>query len=128
MAYAEREQLADPADRTFLCNRLMEELGVNDFTPTPPDPCERPIEEILGGLCDYAVENGVIPDRGITGRDLFDTRLMGILTPRPSEVIREFERLYASSPVQATDYYYHLSCASDYIRTYRVKKDMKWII
>ena len=44
LAYAEREQLADPADRTFLCNRLMEELGVNDFTPTSPDPCERPLE------------------------------------------------------------------------------------
>ena len=127
LAYAEREQLADPADRIFLCNRLMDALGVSDFTPTSPEACERPLEELLGALCNYAVENGVIPDRGITGRDLFDTHLMGLLTPRPSEVIREFERLYAISPVQATDYYYHLSCASDYIRTYRVKKDMKWV-
>lgn len=77
--------------------------------------------------CDYAVEQGIIPDNGVTGRDLFDTELMGLLTPLPSRVIDEFNRRYAESPEAATDYYYHLSCASDYIRTYRVKRDLKWI-
>ena len=124
--YAVREGLIDPLDRVFYRNRLMDELQLDDFTPESPEPCEVALEELLGALCDYAVEHKIIPDRGITGRDLFDTRLMGILTPRPSEVIREFHRLYALSPKQATDYYYHVSCASDYIRTYRVKKDLKW--
>ncbi|MBQ8309802.1 MAG: UDP-glucose--hexose-1-phosphate uridylyltransferase, partial [Clostridia bacterium] len=81
----------------------------------------------LGAICDYAVENKIIPDRGVTGRDLFDTRLMGILTPRPSEVIKKFNMLYAESPQKATNYYYRLACDSDYISTYRVKKDLKWV-
>ncbi len=127
VAYAEREGLCDPLDRVFYINRLMDEMGVADFTPDSPVAEVRPLEEILGALCDAAIESEIIPDCGITGRDLFDTRLMGILTPRPSEVVREFNRLYAESPEAATDYYYHLSCASDYIRTYRVKKDLKWV-
>ncbi|MBE6553188.1 MAG: UDP-glucose--hexose-1-phosphate uridylyltransferase [Ruminococcaceae bacterium] len=127
VAYAEREGLSDPFDRVFYINRLMDEMQVSDYTPDSPVAEEKPLEEILGALCDAAIEAEIIPDCGITGRDLFDTRLMGILTPRPSEVVREFERLYAISPEAATDYYYHLSCASDYIRTYRVKKDLKWV-
>ena len=123
--YAIREGLAEQADRTFYCNLLAGELGVSAFEADRA-PCERPLEEILGALCDHAIEEGIIPDRGITGRDLFDTKLMGLLTPRPSEVIKEFYRLYEQSPEAATDYYYHVSCASDYIRTYRVKKDLKW--
>ena len=125
--YAVREGLADPLDRVFYRNRLMDEMGVYDYTPTSPTAEERPLEEILSALCDVAIEEGIIPDRGITGRDLFDTRLMGILTPRPSEVVAAFNRLYAQSPEAATDYYYHLSCASDYIRTYRVRRDLKWV-
>ncbi|MBQ2734851.1 MAG: UDP-glucose--hexose-1-phosphate uridylyltransferase [Clostridia bacterium] len=127
VAYAEKNGLTEPADRVFFQNRLMEELQVFDFAPTASVAQDLPLEEILGGLCRYAVENGVIADNGITGRDLFDTKLMGILTPRPSEVVRTFRSLYAKSPEQATDYYYRLCCASDYIRTYRVKKDLKWV-
>lgn len=125
--YAVQNGLADPLDRVFYRNRLMEELRVAAFEADVTEPVGMPLEEILTALCDYAIENGIIPDHGITGRDLFDTKLMGILTPRPSEVVREFNRLYAESPEKATDYYYHLSCASDYIRTYRVKKDLKWV-
>ena len=125
--YAVQNGLADPLDRVFYRNRLMEELHVAAFEADMTEPVGMPLEEILTSLCDYAIENGIIPDHGITGRDLFDTKLMGILTPRPSEVVREFNRLYAESPEKATDYYYHLSCASDYIRTYRVKKDLKWV-
>lgn len=125
--YAARKGLIDDLDRVFCRNRLMEEMQVYDYTPSSPEAKEYPLEEILGALCDYAIENGIIPDRGVTGRDLFDTKLMGILTPRPSEVVREFNRLYAISPEAATDYFYRLSCDSDYIRTYRVKKDLKWV-
>ncbi len=127
LEYAVKKGLAERADCVFLRNRLMEELQVSAFETTREPNGEQPLEEILGALCDYAIEHGVIADRGITRRDLFDTKLMGLLTPRPSEVIREFERLYEQSPEAATDYFYRLSCDSDYIRTYRVKKDLKWV-
>ena len=125
--YAVSRSLAEECDRVYLCNRLAEELQIADFTPDRAPDADAPLEEILSDLCDYAIANKIIPDRGITGRDLFDTKLMGILTPRPSEVKREFERLYAIDPKMATDYYYRLSCDSDYIRTYRIKKDVKWV-
>ena len=125
--YAEKNGLTDPLDRVFCRNRLMEELGVAAFEPTDGEAVSMPLEEILSALCDYAIENGIIPDRGIVGRDLFDTKLMGILTPRPSEIVRSFNRFYAESPKRATDWYYRISCASDYIRTYRIKKDLKWV-
>lgn len=124
--YAIGHELADPLDRVFYQNRLMEELKVDAFAPEG-ETLDMSLEELLGALCDYAVENGIIPDCGITGRDLFDTKLMGILTPRPSEVVKMFRALYAESPEKATNYYYRLSCDSDYIRTYRVKKDLKWV-
>lgn len=125
--YAIQKGLAEECDRVFLCNRLMEELNVAEFAPDRAPDGSRPLEELLGALCDYAVEHKIIPDRGITGRDLFDTKLMGILTPRPSEVNRKFRLLYREDPKQATDYYYRLACDSDYIRTYRIKKDLKWV-
>ncbi len=127
MEYAVRVGLADPLDRVFFTNRLMQSLKVSAYEPDREPDGSVSLEEILSELCDYAVEHKVIPDNGITGRDLFDTELMGILTPLPSQVIREFDRLYAESPEKATDYFYKLSCDSDYIRTYRVKKDMKWL-
>ena len=124
--YAVERELIDPLDRVFFINRLMGVLHVDAFEPDREPRTEMPLEEILGAICDYAIEKKIIPDRGVTGRDLFDTELMGILTPRPSEVIKKFNELYAISPEAATDYYYRLSCNSDYIRTYRVKKDLKW--
>ena len=124
--YAIQNGLAEGEDRTFLCNRISDELGVMEFCPDRGAGENVDLEALLGALCDYAIEHKIIPDRGITGRDLFDTKLMGILTPRPSEVIRTFRTLYAQSPRKATDYYYRLACASDYIRTYRIKKDLKW--
>ncbi len=127
LEYATERNLITETDRVFFRNRLMEEMHVAAWEPNCDEAAVRPLEDILGSLCDYAVENEIIPDCGITGRDLFDTRLMGLLVPRPSEVVREFQRLYAVSPEDATDYFYRLSCDSDYIRTYRVKKDLKWI-
>ncbi len=125
--YAVNKGLADPIDRVFYRNRLMEELQVSAFEADAEPNGDLPLEELLGAICDYAIENKIIPDRGITGRDLFDTKLMGILTPRPSEIVKEFNRLYQESPEKATDYFYRISCDSDYIRTYRVKKDLKWV-
>lgn len=99
----------------------------------PDDSCtcltadnEDTLEEILSGLLDYAYEKGIIPENTVTYRDLFDVKLMASLVKRPSEVIREFWQNYSFSPKLATDSYYKFSCDTDYIRRYRIKKDLKW--
>ena len=125
--YAVDRRLIDEADRVYMTNRIMAELGLYEYE-RPESVDDAPLEEILGALCDYAYEKGLIEDNTVTYRDLFDTKLMGILTPRPSEVIRSFAANYAISPLAATDYYYDLSRNSDYIRTYRVSKDLKWTV
>ncbi len=125
--YAIREGLCEEADRVFYQNILQAELGGGAFEADREPVAHETLDDILQALCDYAIEHGIIEDCGVTGRDLFDTKLMGHLTPRPSEVIRHFNALYALSPEAATDYYYHISCASNYIRTERVKKDLKWV-
>ena len=84
------------------------------------------LEETLKELTDDAVSRGLTGGDSTVYRDLFDTRLMGCLTPRPSEVIRRFRKLYEDSPVKATDWYYDFSRNTDYIRRYRIAKDMKW--
>ncbi|WP_026508380.1 UDP-glucose--hexose-1-phosphate uridylyltransferase [Butyrivibrio sp. MC2013] len=85
------------------------------------------IEKILGVLLDAAEAKGMIPEGSIAYRDLFDTELMGVLTPRPSEVIEHFNRLYDESPVAASDWYYDFSRDSNYIRRARIARDLKWV-
>ena len=126
--YAETKQLIAPTDRAWAINTLMAALKLSDFQDDGTDPADRPLEDILGDLCDYAFENGLIESNSVVYRDLFDPSLMGRLTPRPSQVIDTFWTLYKQSPEQATDYFYNLACNSDYIRTYRVKKDLKWTV
>ena len=125
--YAIQSELAEESDRIFLCNRICSEFGILHFVLDQNREKNTNLEIILASLCDIAEQKGIIPADSITERDLFDTRLMGILTPRPSEVQNKFQSLYLQSPQKATDYYYHISRASDYIRTYRTKKDIKWI-
>ena len=81
------------------------------------------LEQILAGILDYAVEKGLCDDN-ITAKDIFDTRIMGALTPMPREVIRTFREKYARDPVEATDWYYKFSCDTDCIRRYRIARDM----
>lgn len=125
--YSILTKLTDDCDRVFLRNRLCREFGILDFAPESEREKKQDLEVILTALCDAAVEKGIISNDSITERDLFDTHLMGILTPRPGEVQSKFQSFYKESPQKATDYYYHISRASDYIRTYRTKKDIKWI-
>jgi len=125
--YAIDNELAEECDRVFLCNRICREFGILDFFSDQNREKNKELEIILASLCDIAIEKGMIATDSITERDLFDTHIMAILTPRPSEVQHKFKTLYEESPEKATDYYYHISRASDYIRTYRVKKDVKWI-
>ena len=84
------------------------------------------LEEVLKEIDDYAASNGLLENDSVVYRDLFDTKIMGLLVERPSEIIKKFNSLYKEDPVKATDYYYNLSKNSDYIRRYRISKDMKW--
>ena len=118
--------LIEESDRIYTTNRLLEILRLDEYECPAEDPECESLEETLGELLDFAVEKGLISD-DITSRDLFDTKLMSALVPRPSEVIDTFYKLYDElSPESATDYYYKLSRDTDYIRRYRIVKDMKW--
>lgn len=124
--YALDNELIKKADEIYITNILLGILKVEDFDSEAEIPAEPVcLEKTLGEILDYAVENGIIED-GTVSRDLFDTKLMGVLTPRPSAVIDRFFEEYAKTPEKATDYYYKLSQDSDYIRRYRIVKDMKW--
>ncbi len=124
VSYAMNTGLAEPVDHMVLTNRLLDLMGKDEYIPSD-EPQSEELEEILAGMLDYAVEKGLCDDN-ITARDLYDTRIMGALTPMPREVIRTFNDLYAKDPVAATDWYYKFSCDTDYIRRYRIKKDMRW--
>ena len=121
--YGLEKNLIEPCDKTFIINRLLEILGLDCYTPVEPE--KHSLDAILGELLDDAVRRGVCQD-DITSRDLFDTRLMGALTPAPREVRQNFFKLYEEDPKEATDWFYKLSQDTDYIRRYRVQKDLRW--
>ena len=125
ISYAMNAQLCQPEDHQVVLNRLLDILRLDDYIPSQ-EPQSEDLEEILRGILDYAVEKGLC-EEGITARDIFDTRIMGVLTPMPREVIATFRQLYAEDPEKATDWYYKLSCDTDYIRRYRITKDMRWV-
>lgn len=122
--YGLKHALIEECDQTFILNQLLDALALHSFEPVKA--ADLPLEEILKGLLDDAVQRGLCAG-DITSRDLLDTKLMGILTPRPHEVRSRFAALYAQSPQAATDWYYHFSQDTDYIRRYRVSKDMRWL-
>ena len=124
VSYAMNRGLAQPEDHQVLLNRLLDLLRLDDYTPSDESQTEE-LEEILSGILAFAVERGLCQD-DITSRDIFDTRIMGALTPMPREIIPAFREKYARSPREATDWYYRLSCDTDYIRRYRIAKDMRW--
>ena len=124
ISYAMNCGLAEPDDHQVLVNRLLDLLRLDSYEPTG-EPQSEDLEEILAGILDYACESGLC-DNNITARDIFDTRIMGALTPMPREVIGIFRYLYLEDPVAATDWYYKFSCDTDYIRRYRIAKDMRW--
>ena len=120
--YAKKCELLHPLDETFARNSLLAELKLESHEKQTE---RHSFPEYLNLLCDYATEQGMINDT-IAERDLFDTRLMGCVTPRPSEVVRKFWSLYAESPKAATDYFYKLSQDCNYIRRDRIAKDEHW--
>lgn len=122
--------LLAPEDEIYTRNRLLELFGLEEWEEC--DDCvtikEEELSGVLSEMLDYACEKGLLVMDSIVGRDLFDTKIMDLLMPRPSEVIAKFRQLYEKeSPVAATEYYYKLSQDSDYIRRYRIAKDKKWV-
>ena len=130
--------LVAPEDKRYTINRLLELFGLEELTDetveayekrTPMDraAAEEALEGILEEMLDYAAEEGLLPENTITYRDLFDTKIMGMLVPLPSQVTAHFMELYREEGAQAaTDYFYQLSRDTNYIRRYRIKKDRKW--
>jgi len=119
--------LITEVDRIYATNQILDVLRMDEYEETDPGREPVDLEAVLKELMDYAHETGVMPEDNITYRDLFDTRLMNCLMPRPVEVVHAFWKKYQESPKAATDYFYKLSQDSDYIRRYRVCKDMKWV-
>ena len=111
-------------DKIYITNRLLEVLGEDSYDE-PETNVTADIEQILDTLCDYARSKGLISE-GNVANDLFDTKLMGAMLPMPSEINDKFWRLFEKSPVEATDFFYKFSCDTNYIRRYRIAKDVKW--
>ena len=124
--YALDKGLIQPADRTWAVNQLLAALGLDSFEEPQDAPAGMELETILGRILDDAASRGFI-EEGVTSRDLLDTKLMGILTPRPSQVIDRFRSLEAQDKKAATDWYYTFSQDTDYIRRYRIARDVKWV-
>ena len=130
VSYGINTGLIEIEDKTYVVNTLMEIYNLTepdgDYDMTLTDDNEKNLEEILKNLLDLAYKKELFPENTITYRDLFDVKLMSVLVKRPSEIIKDFWRDYDISAERATDNYYKLSCDSDYIRRYRIKKDLKW--
>ncbi|MCD7765152.1 MAG: UDP-glucose--hexose-1-phosphate uridylyltransferase [Lachnospiraceae bacterium] len=138
-----------PEDAIFTANRVLELLKIDALEESAEDEIRQSVNKMTGSadkqgesyagqiveqlpdilcaICDYAYEAGILEENTIGYRDLFDTKVMSLLVDRPSNVIRRFNELYQKDPKQATDYYYKFSQDTDYIRRYRIAKDMKWI-
>lgn len=118
--------LTPECERIYTTNLLLELFHEDDYEEVEVNG-EKELEEILGELLDEACSRGII-ENSVVYRDLFDTKMMNCLMPRPVQVQETFWKKYEESPEAATDYYYKLSQDSDYIRRYRVKKDWKWTV
>ena len=126
VSYGIQSGLITETDRNYAVNELLELFGLEEYEAPAENSQEICLEKTLGNLLDYAYEKGILQENGVVYRDLFDTKMMGLLTPRPHEVVEKFWKLYKESPVAATDYFYKLSQDTDYIRRYRICKDVKW--
>lgn len=125
--YGIQTGLTPECERIYATNLLLDLFHEDSYEEVEINPSELVLEEILKELLDEACQRGIIED-SITYRDLFDTKLMNCLMPRPAQIQERFWNAYAVSPEQATEFYYKLSQDSDYIRRYRIKKDMKWTV
>ena len=120
--------LVEKEDIIYTTNRLLMLFKIDEaYEGEVGEVKVEDLESILKGMLDYAYENKLMEDNSIVSRDLFDTKVMGCLVNLPSTIINKFNNLYKENPEKATNYFYKLSCDSDYIRRYRIKKDQKWV-
>ncbi len=126
VTYGLESGLISKDDVIYTTNMLLDLLDLDEYEEPIEEYSNVDLESTLKELLDYAVAENIIED-SVVYRDLFDTKLMNTMVKRPSEVIREFKELYEVSPKMATDFYYKFSQDTDYIRRYRVKKDLKWV-
>ena len=148
VSYGKANGLIEECDEIYVTNRLLELFDVMEYDVknensdtkdlSESQKCEnseekhkaasfRPVHEILEDMVKYAFENGIMKEDTITAKDLFDTKIMGCITPPPSIVRKEFKDKYAVSPKAATDFYYSFSQAANYIRKDRIARDEKWV-
>ena len=126
VAYGLENGLIDDADKVYVTNGLLELFQRQDYQEPEKLGKPRKLQLILDDLLEFALSQGILEDDTVTMRDLLDTKIMGILTPAPSVVRKIFEEKYQVSPKAATEFYYHFSQATNYIRTDRIIKDEKW--
>ena len=132
VAYAYRTGLIEKEDIVYSLNTILMQFNLTELDGTEEDVIKEAesidqkkiddgtfLEDTMKVLCQYAADNKIIEGTTAAYTDLFDTKLMGLLTPRPSEVIGKFKALYLADPIKATDWYYTFSRDTDYIRKYR---------
>lgn len=124
--YAENTGLIAPEDHIWAVNTLLEALKLDSYEEPVLDDAPIDLPAVLDELMEDAHARGVMENDSIVYRDLFDTSLMGRLTPPPREVIAKFRALYAQNPVEATNWYYKFSQDTNYIRRDRIARDMQW--
>ena len=124
--YAVQEGLVEENEYIWAVNTILDALKLDDYTPVPRDYKQVELAPVLEALLDDAYERGVLTENSVVYRDLFDTEIMGRLTPRPAQVIDKFQKLCARDPKLATDWYYEFSQDTNYIRRDRIAKDVQW--
>lgn len=128
VCYGIEAGLIKECDRVYVTNRILEQLNLDEYNEPTENFENVELESTLKELLDFAASNGLLENDSVVYRDLFDAKLMACLMPMPHEVIENFNTLYEENPEKATDYFYKLSCDSDYIRRYRIKKDIRWSV
>ena len=126
VSYALHTGLIQPCETVWAVNTLLDALKLDSFAGPEPWDEEVELAPVLEALLDDAHQRGVLEEDSVVYRDLFDTELMGRLTPRPAQVIETFQALYREDPRKATDWYYKFSQDTNYIRRDRIAKDMQW--
>ena len=124
--YALRTGLIEENEYTWAINTILDTLKLDSYTDPGEEWGEIQLAPVLDELLDDAYARGVLTENSVVYRDLFDTELMGRLTPRPAQVIEKFQALRAEEPKKATDWYYKFSQDTNYIRRDRIAKDMQW--
>ncbi len=125
-AYALQTGLIEECDYTWAVNTILDALKLDSYTDPKQEWGEIELAPVLEELLDDAHARGVLTENSVVYRDLFDTELMGRLTPRPALVTNLFQKLCEKSPKKATDWYYKFSQDTNYIRRDRIAKDMQW--